>query len=190
MVEEIMSPTRLCLWFAIILLPACGYQFQGETNPFHELGIRRIYIAEFRNKSFRPGLEHIFTSAMARELEKSKLFEIVDSPKNADAILSGIVNDASASVSSTSAITVRGTEQQVAAQYSADISCAVALTEPNGRVVYSHSETGSKQAPGTVLSGSDGATVALLNESEQRLAYQFLAVQMMSNTYQSMVDLF
>lgn len=192
MVEEIMNKARLCLLLTSLLLPSCGYQFQGETNPFRELGIRRIYITEFRNESFRPGIEHLFTSAMARELEKSKIFVIVDSKTKADAILSGVVTEASSSSSSTTAVPVRGIDQQVTAQYNANITCAVTLTELTGREIYSHTETASKQAPGTVLVGEhgQGATIPLLNESEERLAYQFLSTKMMSNTYQNMVDLF
>ena len=180
----------LGLCIAPLFLTACGYQFQGEKNPFQELGIRRIYVTEFRNETFRPGIEHLFTSAMVRELEKSKIFVLVDSKSKADAILSGVVTEAATGPSSTTAITVRGTDQQVAAQYNASITCGVSLTEVSGRPVFSHSVTRSKQYPGTALTGAEGATVPLLNESEERLAYQFLATSMMSNAYQNMVDLF
>ena len=35
-----------------------------------------------------------------------------------------------------------------------------------------------------------GATVPLINESEQRIAIQFLASQMMASVYQRMIDTF
>lgn len=175
---------------SFLVLPGCGYHFQKTSNPFEALGIKKIYVEQFRNTTFRPGIEHYFTAAMVRELEKSKAFTLVDSAAKADAILTGEVTNADSTPSSSSTKTVRGAGQEVAAQYNAAVTCSVVLTQVNGRAIYSHSEGQSKQYPGTSSTNSEGATAALLNESEQRLAYQGLATLMMSNTYQNMVDFF
>jgi hypothetical protein len=57
-------------------------------------------------------------------------------------------------------------------------------------VVFTRTETGNKIYPGSTRFGEAGATGPLVNDSEQRLAVQFLASQMMASTYQRMIDIF
>lgn len=44
--------------------------------------------------------------------------------------------------------------------------------------------------PGSAQKGDAGSTAPLVNDSEQRLAIQFLATQMMASVYQRMIDTF
>lgn len=185
-----MVRSNWCILLVALFLSSCGYRFQGLKNPLHDVGIRKIFVKQFKNETFRPGLEHVFTTAMIREIEKSKLFEIVNDPKKADAIVTGSVTQAEGSPSSSSAVTVRGTEQQIAAQFSGTVTCAVSVEDGLGRTIYGKSETSSKLYPGLALTGRDGASVPLHNESEQRLAFHYMAGEMMANVYQGMVDLF
>jgi hypothetical protein len=183
---------RLLLSTLLILcsLNGCGYSFQGTHNPLKEVGIERIYVKSFRNRSYRAGIEQMFTTAMIRELEKSQIFKIVSDEKQADAILMGQIDAANTSPTSTKGVSVAGQDLQVSSEYSAGITCSVRLLDRFGRTIFAQSIGGSKIYSGTVLTGDQGSTAPLTNESEQRLAYQFLATQMMGSIYQRMVDIF
>lgn len=171
-------------------LNACGYGFQGVRNPLQKLGIETIYVENFKNSTFRPGLEQMFTTAMLREIEKAKAFRLVNSVKKADAVLTGEIQRAESAISSTKGLSVASQDIQVGSEYSANVTCFVVVRDLSGRVIFSQSIAGSKVYPGSVLTGSTGATVPLVNESEQRLAYQYLSTQLMASVYQRMIDIF
>lgn len=185
---------KISLFLAIsaaLGLPACGYYFQGTRNPLKDLHIETIYVEAFTNKSYRPGIEQFFTAAMAREVEKGKAFRLVNSPKAADAIMRGVISSAEGTLSSTRQITLTPEiTAQVGAEYSASVSCSITLVDRTGKAVFGQSISDQKIYPGSVLAGNAGATVPLVNESEQRLAFQSLASQMMANLYQRMIDIF
>jgi hypothetical protein len=171
---------------------SCAYHFQETHNPLVDLGIHKIYVSNFRNATYRPGIEQYFTTAMAHEIASSTSFELVNSDTDADAILSGTVNGADDGVAATNYVTVGGVRNvvPVASELDATVSCSVALTDRHGRQIFSQSVTGDKVHPGSGAVGDLGATAPLTNDSEQRLAIQFLATQMMTSVYQRMVDTF
>lgn len=171
------------------VLAGCGYQFQGKRNPLKELGIEKIYVEGFTNQTYRPGIEQLFSTSMIREIQKARSFHIVSNPKEADAILSGTVTVADSGVSSTTSAVIEKTVN-VAAEYNVSVSCAIQLTDRHGRIVFAQTVSDSKIYPGVVRTGDAGATGPLVNESEQRLAIQFLASQMMASAYQRMIDTF
>ncbi len=174
-----------------LILTGCGYYLQGTKNPLKELGVEKIYVKEFKNKSYRPGVEQMFTNAIIREVAKAKAFTLVNNPKEADAILSGEISAADGSIIETKETTLlNGLTQQVGSKYSAAVSCQVSLVSKTGRTIFSQSVSDSKVYPGSILTGNSGATVPLVNESEQRLAFQFLAQQEMATLYQSMINIF
>ncbi len=156
----------------------------------HELGVQKIYVESFRNLSYRPGIEQLFATAMLRELEKGRAFQIVNSKSEADAILRGTVQSADSSVSSTRSVQQGAKTLQVASEFSASIACEIMLEEVSGRAIFSYLASGSKVYPGATQTGDAGATVGLVNDSEQRIAYQFLAGQLMAGAYQRMIDIF
>ena len=180
----------LALCITAFFFQACGYGLQGTKNPLQDLGIKRIFVESFRNETYRPGVEQLFTTAMIREIEKSGHFEIVSNAKNADAILVGTVVSAASSIGSTKSVTVDTKEFQIASEYNASIGVSILLRDPRGRVIFSQQVSGSKAYPGATQTGDAGATVSLVNDSEQRIAYHFLAAQLMSSVYQRMVDIF
>jgi outer membrane lipopolysaccharide assembly protein LptE/RlpB len=173
------------------ILFSCGYQFQGRHNPLKELGVERIYVAQFRNRTYRPGIEQLFSTAMVREIRKSGSFRLVDSEADADAVLEGTVIRADATISSTKSQSI-STEKvvDVAAEYNSAVSVSVQLRDKSGKVIFSRTAGSNKIFPGATSLGDRGATVPLVNESEQRLAIQFLAAEMMAGVYQRMIDTF
>lgn len=172
-------------------LSGCGYTLQGTQNPLQKLGIETIFVKNFKNSTFRPGVEQMFTTAMIREIEKSKVFRLVNSAEKADAILSGEILSIDSAASATKSLSVgeRG-DIQTGSEYSASVNCLVQLHERRGRIIFSQSTSGSKVYPGLALTGAKGSTVPLVNESEQRLALQYLSTQLMASVYQRMIDIF
>lgn len=172
------------------MLSSCGYSFQAKRNPLAQVGVQKIYIQQFRNESFRPGVEQLFSSAMVREFQKSGAFQLVRTEEEADAILTGVISGVDSAVSSPRTVTSGGKELEVGSQFTGNVSCRVLLKDKSGREIFSQSVTGSKIYPGGIDLGDDGSTISLVNESEHRLAIQFIASQMMSSIYQRMVDTF
>lgn len=174
----------------ISLFAGCAYRFQGAHNPLKELGVQKIYVTGFRNLTYRPGVEQLFTSAMIREIGRAKAFELVNSEQEADAVLSGSVTAAESAPGSSKVFKVDGRTIDIAIEFNASVTCAVELRDRRNRVIFSQSVAGSKVHPGSAAKGDLGATAPLTNDSEQRLAIQFLASQMMASVYQRMIDTF
>jgi hypothetical protein len=183
---------RFYLAICSVLLVACGYTLQGTKNPLHDFGIQTIYVKGFTNITYRPGLEQMFTTAMIREIEKGGTFRLVSNPKDADAILTGVVTSAESSAATTTALTIPNstTTIQVASEYTASISCQITLKERNNKVIFDQSFSGSKNFSGDIQTGDAGATVPTTNDSQQRVAYQFLSADLIAGAYQRMIDLF
>lgn len=175
---------------AMLFGSGCAYRLQGAHNPLKELGIQKIYVEGFRNATYRPGIEHLFTTAMIREIGRAKAFELVNSESDADAVLSGTITGADSAPGSTKQIKIGARTADVAAEYNASVVCAVELRDRRKRIVFAQSVTASKIHPGSAQKGDAGATAPLVNDSEQRLAIQFLASQMMASVYQRMIDTF
>jgi hypothetical protein len=173
-------------------LHGCAYQFQGRKNPLQKIGIEKIYVVSFTNRTYRPGVEQLFTTAIIREIQKSGSFVLVNTEQAADAVLTGEVSAADATVSNTKSAlkTADNRELRGASEFNAGVTCDVRLTDRTGRILFNRSESGSKVFPGAINSGDAGATNSLVNDSEQRLAIQFLASQMMASVYQRMIDIF
>ena len=148
-----MRQASVLLLCAILGLSSCAYHFQGKKNPLKDLGIQKIYVSGFRNKTYRPGVEHLFTSAMIREIQKAGSFELVNSESEADAVLSGQVMTADSNIAGSlekelSNEKVGNTEVlrklTVASEFTAVVNCTVQLTDRSGRVIFTRSEAGSK----------------------------------------------
>jgi hypothetical protein len=180
----------LALCVIPMILMGCSYHFQGVHNPLRELGVQKIYVANFNNRTYRPGIEQMFTTAMIREIRKARAFELVDSPREADATLTGEVSSTDSSPTSPKEFTAGTSKLSVAVQYQASVVCNVSLRDRHERLLFSQSVSGSKIHPGVAAVGDEGAAAPLSNESEQRLAVQFLASQMMASVYQRMIDTF
>jgi len=184
---------RILMMLCVIFLSACGYSFQGtKKNPLREMGVQKIYINQFKNATYRPGIEQLFSTAMVREFQKSGIFTLVNSKESADAVLNGTVRAADSSIVSSKSVTIPGTTKNVdvGAQFSSNVICDVSMEDTDGRSIFSQTVGSSKIYPGAARAGDEGSTAALVNDSEQRLAIQFLASQMMASVYQRIIDIF
>lgn len=177
---------------AIMFLPlaGCSYHFQQDHNPLVDLGIHKIYVTGFTNRTYRPGIEHYFTNAMVREIGRSKSFKLVNSQEGADAVLSGEVATAEEATSVATTLNVGSRSPGITTEYSSRVSCVVRLVDRHGRQIFSQTVNDDKVHPGAGQKGDAGSTAPLINDSEQRLAIQFLADQMMASVYQRMIDTF
>jgi outer membrane lipopolysaccharide assembly protein LptE/RlpB len=182
-------PLALCV-ISLLLAGCAGYEFQGTRNPLKDLGVHSIYVEQFRNQSFRPGLEQLFSVAMTQEIQKSGSFRLADSKETADAVLTGTISGADSNITSVRNLTVGTKSLDVAAEFSAVVQCEVQLKDKDGRTIFTQSIAGNKVHPGATDTGVRGSTVPLINESSQRLAVQFIAAQMMASVYQRMIDTF
>lgn len=182
---------KIALCIISTLTFSCAYHFQGSKNPLKEIGVEKIYIASFQNSTFRPGLEQLFSTAMIREFQKYRNFQIVNTIDQADAVLTGNVSEAESSKNNVKTFDI-GKQINVASEFVASVTCAVELTDRFGKVIFSQNSSSSKIYSGSLRDRPDdgGATVPLTNESEQRIAIQFLASQMMASVYQRMIDTF
>ncbi len=182
---------RITLCIILLAFSGCGYHFQGNRNPLKELGVEKVYVVQFKNTTYRPGIEQLFSSAMIREIQKAGSFRLVNSREEADAILTGQISGADTSIASSKSVLIDAKNTvDVAAEYNTGVQCSVDLVDRTGRTIFSQSINSNKIYPGAARLGSEGATNALINDSEQRLAIQFLASQMMASVYQRMVDTF
>ena len=180
-----------------MLLPlGCGYSFQGTENPFAKLGIETIYVQAFENASYRLGVEHFFTRAMVREIERAKVFRITNDRERADAILRGSLSGISREPSGKTVL-IGDKSAQVATTFRATASVHIELVDRFDNLIYRGSVSGNRSHPGSLVLGSndvvlqnDNVTAPLINESEQRLALRFLADQMMGDAYQQMLAVF
>lgn len=187
---NLLPRLTICV-IALLALSACGYHFQGRDNPLKEMGVEKIYVAQFRNSTFRPGVEQLFSTAMMREIQKSRSFQLVSSEEQADAVLTGEVATADATLSSSKSVEISpGKNVDVATEYNSGVSCQITLKDRRERVIFSQSVSGNKIFPGATNKGEQSATNSLVNDSEQRLAIQFLASEMMASVYQRMIDTF
>jgi outer membrane lipopolysaccharide assembly protein LptE/RlpB len=185
-----MPILAVCATTALFAMAGCGYHFQESHNPLLDLGIHRIYVKNFQNMTYRPGLEQYFTTAMVREIGHSKSFDLVNSEKDADAVLSGTITSADEGINSSSGLTVGTRGVAVATEYNATVGCSVTLTDRRKHVIFKQAIAGVKSHPGAGAMGDPGATAPLINDSNQRLAVQYLADQMMASVYQRMIDTF
>ncbi len=77
------------LVFVSMIFFSCGYRLARPSNPLLE-DIKTIAIPYFKNKTFEPEVETIFTYAFVNEFIESRRLQVV-SIENADAVLYGTV---------------------------------------------------------------------------------------------------
>src|SRR4051812_48658503 len=76
----------------------CGYALQNSKSVLLEKeGIRRVYVAPLTNNTFKAGVENLIYNALVKSIASHRRVVLVTRREDADAILSGIVNDASSS---------------------------------------------------------------------------------------------
>ena len=191
---------RIKIILCSILLTGCGYHFQGTVNPLRELGVHTIYVEGFRNLTYRPGIEHFFSTALIREIGRAKAFTLVNKREDADAILSGVVLGFRRSQSVRVEIRVEDDlSHRYANQFTTSVQCTISLLDRDGRGIFTRNFSGSRVHPGLLITDPnepdklvlrDNVTAPLVNESVSRLVTRFLADEMMSSAYQQIIDVF
>lgn len=72
------------------LASGCGYQFVGESSLLPK-DARTIYVEPFINRSRDVGIEKELTTAIRAEFYRRGEIRVVDTPEQADVILSGVI---------------------------------------------------------------------------------------------------
>jgi outer membrane lipopolysaccharide assembly protein LptE/RlpB len=83
----ILTVTLLCF----LLLSGCGYQMVGKETHVPP-GLNSIAIPTFKNRTFEPGIEVLFTQAFLREFILDRRVNVVDRAQ-ADSLLEGVITD-------------------------------------------------------------------------------------------------
>ena len=68
----------------------CGYQFSGRGDAFPK-NVQAVFVESFVNRTGEVGMDNEITTALRGELHRWGELRVVDSPDQADAILSGVV---------------------------------------------------------------------------------------------------
>lgn len=71
----------------LVFLPACGYQREGQRSVAQPH--QRLYIELLKNRTNRAFVNDMLTARLVERFSRSPIFTIVESPINADLILSG-----------------------------------------------------------------------------------------------------
>ena len=82
---------------ALSLACGCGYQFVGESS-LQPKDARSIYVEPFINRSRDVGLDKELTTATRGEFYRRGELRVVDTPEQADVILSGVIRSLDSSV--------------------------------------------------------------------------------------------
>jgi outer membrane lipopolysaccharide assembly protein LptE/RlpB len=82
-------------WLVAVALSAsgvvgCGYHLVGASSNLPER-LTKLYVAPFVNQSSRAELDQRLTEAVSQEWVRRARFQLVTSPEQADAVLSGTV---------------------------------------------------------------------------------------------------
>ncbi len=83
-------PQLVAASFAMFSFLGCGYSLVGRASNLPS-DISEVYIRPLENRTQRSQVEQFLTSAIAQELVTRQRFQVVQSPANADAELSGAV---------------------------------------------------------------------------------------------------
>jgi hypothetical protein len=81
---------RLLIFAAVLLVSGCGYHF-GASGTNLPPSAQTIYIARFTNNTRQTGVNDEFMVYLKDEVARHKRLTIVDSPTDADLLLSGQV---------------------------------------------------------------------------------------------------
>ena len=86
-----MKTHSVSILLCLVLAAGCGYRLARPSNPLLD-NIETIAIPFFKNNSFEPGLEAIFTNAFVSEFVESRRLQVVG-VEQADVVLYGKIKD-------------------------------------------------------------------------------------------------
>jgi outer membrane lipopolysaccharide assembly protein LptE/RlpB len=116
---------RTVFSFALVVgLAACGYHLVGTTLFLPE-DITRLHVENFENRTRWVDMDQRLMEAMTLEWVRRGRLRLVDSPENADVVLSGVIQ-------ALAVIPVSYDEQGRANEYQMSLQAAVQLADVRG----------------------------------------------------------
>jgi hypothetical protein len=107
-----MKTACLLILFACGLMSSCGYQMGGKAVTIPQ-GVRTIAIPAFGSSTTRYRLGDQLAQEIGREFNRRTRFRAVTDPKEADAVLRGMVNSANIAPNVSDPISGKATVVQV-----------------------------------------------------------------------------
>ncbi len=191
------------------LMGACGYTFQHSNNPLlTRYGVRKVHVAPIQNATFKAGVENVVYNEALKVIAAHRRVILVQNRADADAILQGVVSEATYVKSATTTAdqlfpTARllGTIKrpsanlQVATEYSARLSTQFSLRLTRPRLgekeeIWAGSFAKAQAFPANNQLSVYGTTGHLINESEFDRTLKDLAESLVYNLHESMLALF
>lgn len=90
---------------AAVLLISCGYRFSPGGEHI-DRSIRTVYVETFANRTSEANVENIFRNAFIDQFRKSSRFTVAESRGEADAVVTGSINNLSSAHLSYSSVDV------------------------------------------------------------------------------------
>jgi len=87
--RRVQKRVAVYMLFAVIVCAGCGYRLARPDNPLLD-GIETIAVPYFKNKTFEPGAEALFTNALVNEFIAGKRLRVV-SEDSADVVVHGTI---------------------------------------------------------------------------------------------------
>jgi len=163
------SVIRNCRWSCIlclVLLVGCGYQMVGKETHVPP-GLSSIAIPTFKNLTFEPGIEILFTQAFLNEFIQDRRVKVVIR-EEADSILEGVVRQFAIS-------SVAYDSSGFVAQYQILVWADFALKDRTGKVLWVEKdvrETGWFRAPPVGVTSRNTGTSGITNEAAKQATLQ------------------
>jgi hypothetical protein len=152
--------------FCLVLLVACGYQMVGKETHVPP-GLNSIAIPTFKNQTFEPGIEILFTQAFLNEFIQDKRVKVV-SRAEADSILEGVVKHFTIS-------SVAYGSSGFVSQYQIVVLVDLTLKDRAGKVLWVEKdvrETEWFRAPSIGVTSQNSGTSGVTNEANKQAAIQ------------------
>jgi hypothetical protein len=177
---------------ALLALSSCGYTLQTSRSQLVDKeGIRRIYVSPLVNNTYKVGVENIVYNELLRKLAQHRMVQLVQSQADADAVVDGIVYNASYVESGRTNFGSRTIASQYRAILGVNFVLRRAKHEPGKKMqIWSGSVAREGRFASAFQAGVRGETTALINESEFERTLGDLARGMMSEVHESMLAMF
>lgn len=186
---------RLGLASGLFLSFSCAYKNAARFEGLPE-NIKVVYIPLFKNLSREPLVEAYFTEAIKAEILRSNNVKMAPSEMNAEATLTGVVenisvnSDESVIESKNTTYLPNGTVLPTQVKVTAVVRLTLTKKESN-KVLWSSQFTQSKNyTPPQITLPVINSANSLYNLSEKRQTLESLSKDMMQLAYDRMVDQF
>jgi len=167
-------PRTLLFLLAALGVAACGYRFAG-TGRLPE-GVGKIYIEVLKNPTSQTGIERIVTNQIVLEFIRQRKRSIVSSPRQADAVLKGVI-------SKVQSRTISRVKTEMARQREVVLTIDLKLVTKQGRVIWAAKGLSDRQA----YDVSDASTE---NRRNKDIAIALISRRLAERAYSRLTDNF